>query len=199
MIQTTPKTISEQITAFCTEIDPTHEPVYVPVKPDSGAEFNECFRSVKNYIAEHTGDMQHGWIIWELPNEFLEAEFHSVWISPSGEFIDVTPKPDGETRILFVTDSTRVFEGRLVENRKKPLIHDDSAQNMLWIEHNRFLIKQKHYFDGEVNHEGATAEFSDWLNSQEARSPKIGRNSRCVCGSQKKFKICCGTWWKCQY
>lgn len=35
----------------------------------------------------------------------LTAEFHGVWRSPSGELVDITPKPRRETRIVFVADA----------------------------------------------------------------------------------------------
>ena len=35
---------------------------------------------------------------------FWTAEFHDVWVSPNGKLFDITPKPHGETSILFVVD-----------------------------------------------------------------------------------------------
>ena len=31
-----------------------------------------------------------------------------------------------------------------------------------------------------------------WLPSPVAVTPKVGRNERCLCGSGKKYKHCCG-------
>ena len=195
MPETTPPRISEQIIVFCGEIDSSNESVHVPVRPSVGADFNECFRNVANHIADHAGEIQYGWIIWEKPNLWLNAEFHAVWVSPTGEFIDVTPKVDGEGSILFLPDSKRSFNGPPVENRKKLLVDNELTRRWMWGEHNVSLIKEKHYQNGAVNHESFQAERDEWLESNYSTSPKIGRNDSCLCGSGKKFKACCIGWW----
>jgi hypothetical protein len=191
--QTTPTTISDAIIAFCRDIDSTQKPVYVSVKPVSGAVLNECFSSVRDYINQHYGGIKFGWIIWELPGIFLEAEFHAVWISPSHELVDITPKADNENAILFLPDSKRAYEDRLIENLRKPLIVN--ADTLRWLRdgHALFLIKQKHFRNGKVDVIAAQKEFEEWANLPgNADPPKIGRNDRCLCGSGKKFKHCCG-------
>ena len=195
MTETTPPRISEQIITFCVEIDSNNEPVHVPVRPSVGADFNECFRNVANHITNHSGEIQHGWIIWEMPNLWLNAEFHAVWVSSTGQFIDVTPKVDGESNILFLPDSKRLYKGQLVENWKKLLADNRFTRQWMWGEHNRSLIKEKHFRDGVVNHQSFQAERDQWIDSNDAKRPKIGRNGRCLCGSGKKFKACCIRWW----
>src|SRR5688572_11887872 len=80
------------------------DPVWVPVRPENGALPNECFYNLPDHIKKHSGSTQYGWTIWQCANLFVEGEFHAVWVSPKGEWIDITPKADGETRILFVPD-----------------------------------------------------------------------------------------------
>ena len=36
---------------------------------------------------EFGGNIEYGWMIWESPNLFIEAEFHAVWIDNKGEYI----------------------------------------------------------------------------------------------------------------
>jgi hypothetical protein len=192
MNPTTPTRISDGIRAFCGDIGPTQEPVYVPVRPVPQARINSCFLAVRDHITQNGGHIQHGWIIWELPKIFLEAEFHAVWVSPASETVDITPKIDNEDSILFLPDSKRVYEGRLVKNRRKPLVFNDFTLKWLWHEHNRHLIRQKHFRNGEVAAAVAAEELAQWMESQgEAGPPKFGRNAPCLCASGKKFKKCC--------
>jgi hypothetical protein len=118
---TTPKRITPAIRKFCRTIDPTQTPVYVPVQPDRGAEPNMCFPVVNQKVQRDGGSIQHGWTIWEWPSFMLEAEFHAVWVTPDGTYLDVVPKVDGERRILFLPDSQRVWERKVVPNRRKAL------------------------------------------------------------------------------
>lgn len=54
------------------------------------------------------GDIKYGWTIWQNSTiGFTEAEFHAVWVSDNGEFQDITPRTDGEKRIMFVPDHRR--------------------------------------------------------------------------------------------
>ena len=189
---TSPTRISTHITAFCKEIDPTKSPVFLPLQLDPQSKPDFCYENVRNYVALHAGDIQHGWIIWELPDVFLQAEFHAVRISPVGELIDITPKVDGENKILFLPDSKRVYnQNLLVESRLKPFTYNKATWYWMWTEHEKHKIKQKHFWNGKVNVQAANAEL-DFLNStEEGHTPKINRNASCICGSGKKFKRCC--------
>ncbi|MDO8728541.1 MAG: hypothetical protein Q7K26_01470 [bacterium] len=68
------------------------------------------------------GSVQAGWILGQDKNaQFCEAIFHSVWKSPNGDLIDVTPRQDQEKRILFVPDHIRHIE--LTEHNGHPAIN----------------------------------------------------------------------------
>lgn len=58
----------------------------------------------------------------------IEAEFHANWISPGGEEMDITPKPNGISRILFLPDSARTYDYRRdhyrIDNIRRPLADD---------------------------------------------------------------------------
>jgi hypothetical protein len=126
---TTPKQITEPILTLCGMIEGSElPPIYVPVKPLSGAPVNECIHIVRAKVAKDGGSILNGWIIWEWPFTYLEAEFHAIWVSTSGEKICVSPKPDGEKSILFIPDPHRPFpDGNRVRSvnlalRDHPLI-----------------------------------------------------------------------------
>jgi hypothetical protein len=57
-------------------------------------------------IKAEGGAIRFGWNIWEYAGVYLTAEFHAVWVDPSGNLIDITPKPDRETRIIFAGNQT---------------------------------------------------------------------------------------------
>lgn len=124
---TTPVNISDAIIKFCAKIDPTQTPVFITPKPNSKAILSECFSNVREHVRVLGGSMQLGWIIWETPDIMLEANFHAVWRSPDGQFVDVTPQIDGETKILFLPDSAAMIQketGDVVGMRRMPLVDD---------------------------------------------------------------------------
>ena len=105
-----PRVIHRFVVDLCDKIAPGTRPLRVLVRAEPDAQVNECFFNVRNKIARNGGDIQHGWAIWERPGLFVEAEFHAVWVSPDKELLDVTPKVDGESAILFLPDPKEVFD-----------------------------------------------------------------------------------------
>jgi hypothetical protein len=183
---TTPKEITDTIQEFCKEIDSLKEPIFVTVQPEPWCNVNECFNNVKNHIQRCGGSIQYGWIIWEIPNIFLEAEFHAVWVNPSGHYIDITPKLDSEKIILFLPDSMRLYEDKLIDNIRKPLVDNELTRNLIKDGQRNFKLKQKHFKNGKVD-VNAILEELEVINSK-----KVNRNDPCPCGSGKKYKKCCG-------
>lgn len=54
------------------------------------------------------GTLQHGWIFAEdAAKDFAEAQFHTVWCAPGDGLCDITPRADGEMRLMFVPDPDR--------------------------------------------------------------------------------------------
>ncbi len=96
-------------------------PYYVPVQPAPFAEVNDCFGAVPKQVELHGGHQQIGWTIWMWPKVLVEAEFHSIWISPEGQPIDITPKGAEIPRILFCPDNHRQYRGCQINNIRKPL------------------------------------------------------------------------------
>ncbi len=116
--ETMPTHVTEEIEKFCEEVAPGQMPVYVPVAPEGEAEIDKCHVNVDEHVKSHGGTPIYGWIIWQSP-ALLHALFHCNWLSPSGELIDITPKVDGETKILFLPDPANQWKGRYVPSRRK--------------------------------------------------------------------------------
>ena len=201
---TTPPDISSEIMQICQQLDPTQLPVYVPVRPWESSRVDSCFFNLPEKIAVDGGGIQHGWTIWERPDLLVEGEFHAVWVSPEGELIDITPKRDGETEILFLPDSKRTWTGELVDNVRMPLIDNEITRLLIKSSKQSFEIRKKHYRGGplveilaeiETLPEFLAEPFEQFVESYMPASPahrKVGRNEPCSCGSGKKYKKCCG-------
>ncbi|WP_139181725.1 hypothetical protein [Edaphosphingomonas haloaromaticamans] len=106
---TTPVTIGPMVAALIRQLG--GEPMRVPVVPQAGCEHGECFAGVSRLVGKTGGEMVTGWCIWERPRAWAEAEHHAVWRREDGSLIDPTPKPDGETEILFVPDASALWAG----------------------------------------------------------------------------------------
>ena len=110
------------IISFCQSICPESKGIYVPVDPLPNKPINECFSIVPEYITSNGGEQKIGWAIWYWPGVFIEAEFHCIWESPDGHLVDITPKQlPTINQILFLPDPTRHYEGRQVDNIRKPI------------------------------------------------------------------------------
>jgi hypothetical protein len=107
-MSTTPKKITKRVRKFIATLGNVGDPVYLSFTHISD-----------NYLAKHCLSnceaeqyfsgvpVIYGWVIWEDEGEkFIEAEFHAV-VKRGGRFIDITPRSDGESRVLFVPDKVR--------------------------------------------------------------------------------------------
>jgi hypothetical protein len=201
---TTPPEITDEIKSLCRRLDPSQTPVYVPVRPRAGSVMDSCFFNLPEKVAADGGSVQHGWTIWERPGLLIEGEFHAVWVSPEGEFVDITPKRDGEKEILFLPDNERVWTGELVDNVRLPLIDNEITRRLIKSSKESFESKKRHYKGGPLIQilaetgplpEFLAEPFEQFAESYMHSSPvrrKVGRNDPCICGSDKKYKKCCG-------
>ncbi len=81
-----------------------------------------CHFNVWLQTRHSEGKPLSGWIFAQDKQQcFAEAIFHSVWESPDGRLIDVTPRKDQEKRILFVPDPTRSIT--LTSYKGRPALH----------------------------------------------------------------------------
>jgi hypothetical protein len=149
---------------------------------------------------EHGGEIEYGWAIWEWPTVLIEAEFHAIWRAPDGRPVDVTPRVDDERIIAFVPDPIRVFEGRSLDNIRRPLRDDPVIHEFISLAEARFEIinrgpKAVQFGAVSVPAEEIMpviqrmAQLEEMLRSPYPTAP---RNDPCPCGSGKKYKKCHG-------
>lgn len=103
--ETTPVAITPKIQSFMEglSIEPS---VWTPVVDDPVGLFGWCSDGVLERVRLNGGSICYGWTIWELPKLLITAEFHAVWVDAHGKLWDITPKPAGETQILFAPDNS---------------------------------------------------------------------------------------------
>jgi hypothetical protein len=189
---TTPAEITDEILEVCSEIDPNSKPVFVSVVPAAGARHGYCMTDVPLFAEKNGGSVQFGWIIWQCLKVVLEAEFHACWIDEDNRLLDVVPKPDNETIILFLPDSRRVYQHKPIPNCRKVLVDNDYTRRWLMSGLKKEEIMAKHFKNDEVDAPAAAAKFERWVSLLPPGQPKIGRNDPCPCGSGEKYKRCCG-------
>jgi hypothetical protein len=201
-----PRRISEVVRDFCRGVVAEAEPTYLAVTPFPEDVERDCFMNVERHIADDGGSIQHGWRIWEWPNTMIEAEFHAVWRKPAGELVDVTPLPNRE-RILFLPDPERVWEGRQVNNIRKPLLQNPLVEEFIRLANERFEILnsgERAEMNGTLafNMEEAQ-EFEEQLKLSKAERRRLMNTIRrgaeieqlislCPCGSFVRYYRCCG-------
>ena len=89
------------------------------------------------------GTMITGWAIWEWPGLSVEAEFHAIWANSTGDLIDLTPNPLVPKQIVFLPDPRTRYEGRQIDNVRKPLVKDNDLIRFLFIFRRQFEIMNK--------------------------------------------------------
>ncbi|MEN1990215.1 hypothetical protein [Paenibacillus hubeiensis] len=129
----TPKEIDKSVLDFCKSITRKSVPEYVDLRPESWCKENECYNNVEQKVKECGGKRQLGWRIQVMPDPFpkfmIEAVHHAIWISETGEKIDITPQPASANRIVFVSDdSVKLGKYRIGEKYHAlincPIVHE---------------------------------------------------------------------------
>jgi hypothetical protein len=152
-------------------------------------------------MAAHSGTLLHGWRIGELPGIFIEAEFHGIWVSTTGEHVDVTPSQGGETRTLFLPDPNKTFDEQAFtrrDNIRLALNDHPTVRAFIALCEEIYRYEEAHtdprnprLFAVKESEYASMLQRKADLAEQLALLP-IGRNDPCRCGSGLKFKKCCG-------
>jgi len=114
----TPSKTDKNVLAFSERLSPGQKPFFVDVRPENGFEPVQCFPNVAEKVRRSGGKIVYGWEISLEPKIHLEAQFHAVWQSPDGRFVDVTPQLIPQDPILFLIDDRRTYTGTLVPDER---------------------------------------------------------------------------------
>ena len=199
----TPASLSAPLQALVREVVPDGTPVYVDVQAIEGAPSDECFVLVPEQVKRNGGDAVIGWSLWEWPSLFVEAEFHSVWRAPNDSLLDVSPKKSPTQKILFVPDPSRTYEGRQVNNVRKPLSRSPAILEFLRASDAEYEFMNRGERAGQHGHikvKDAEAEEYTAIQRTKAHSflemlrlkPSVDAYDPCLCGSGQKVKWCHG-------
>lgn len=187
-----PVGLPQRIRDFCKRIS-SDQPVLLSVRPESFSRIAECFDNVASKIEKEGGEVVHGWLIWDWPGVFTEAEFHAVWKSPEGVVRDVTPTYDGEKQVVFLPDASRTYQGRRVDSIRVAANENKIIGDFIK------LCEANHLRFGQVR-DGAQLEgheanlYKSFVQAKEfilgAIRNGANRNAQCACGSGERYKRC---------
>lgn len=116
IVTTTPSGINKHVRSLRDKIASPIEPVFVRVQARSDSRSSECIEATAKHVSEFGGSSVFGWQVWEWPGILIEGEFHAVWRSPDGEFLDVSKKDDNENLVLFIPDPRLTYNGETIDN-----------------------------------------------------------------------------------
>jgi hypothetical protein len=145
----------------------TNLPRYVPVQQDPHGLFGSCNVGVAEKIKSDGGTIRFGWCICEYPRLFLAAEFHAVWENHAGQLVDITPKPDGETRIVFAGDATYPPDFDFTKrpnNRRLRIYQPADRSELAQAKIATFTESQIKYEIGRASRKGLTLE--QWIEAR---------------------------------
>lgn len=194
---TTPPEITRAIRRLAEKVAFGNQAVYLTVQPEADAIVNECFPNVEAKVVRSGGRMLCGWQLWEWPHVLVEAEFHAVWVSPEGEMVDITPKPQGEARILFVPDQRRRYDGFVVDNVRMPLRDDQLIRDFIQVSEAKTKVMNRGERATQYGYVSVPAhEIEPLLAAQGFLGQSLMTGLRdhdpCLCGSGSKYKRCHG-------
>lgn len=195
MHTSTPKKITNHIRKLIAKVAPGQEAMYLPVRPDAAAKVNECFPNVEAKISQAGGSMLCGWQLWEWPNVCVEAEFHALWVSPEGEYVEITPKQYGEKIVLFVPNPSLSYTGFAKDNVRVALRDDLLIHHFIRVSEEIFKVmnrgeRARQYGNVSVpaNEIEPLMKAIDFLTT--SISSGLRDHSPCLCGHGRKYKRC---------
>lgn len=138
-----PRRITMPLRQFSASLD-ADPPVFLTPAPMPHARLALCFQNVSVIAEQGKGEMQTGWLLWQMETAYLVAERHAVLRTSTG-LVDITPQPDGAQRILFAPTPgpppTRTTPCRYFALSQHPLV----LRSVQLMERNQALIGSTGY------------------------------------------------------
>jgi len=200
LFQAAPKGLHTYVMDFCRSIS-SEQPAFIPIRSEKGGIENECIWNVRHQVEKSGGQMILGWNVSEWYGIMLEASFHAVWRTPSGELIDVTPNEANKDRSLFLPDAKLVYEEKQIDSILHPLISDDRLNEFISNQHEIFRLENTGDRALKHGHIILSQKDADRRGELKLRQNELmfaiadqtpGRNDYCRCGSGLKHKKCHG-------
>ena len=181
-------------------IDAEFEPIEIEVTPEGGALESDCFRIIDNKVKHEGGKMILGWQIWKSPF-LIEAECHAVWEDNDENLLDLTPKPKGINKILFIEDPRLVYEGKQIDNIRLNITKNKLVDDFIESFKTKFRLQNKgeranHYDLSEILTDSEISEIKEVVDLQIRIEILLNNggneHSKCFCDSGRKYKNCHG-------
>lgn len=151
-------------------------PVTVPRRSDDHAIYNWPADGIREKIAADGGSIRFGWRLQEWPNILLRAEFHAVWVNPTGTMVDITPAvPTGDSSV-FVPDPSYPEEFTSDErppSRYHPLYAPPDRTSEVAERIAALKPSQRAYEERRASKAGKTLE--EWMLRKFAPDPLLAR------------------------
>jgi SEC-C motif len=196
----TPSALTPQILAACKRLVPAATPLFVDRAPLPDALVNKCTFNVRRFLASHAGEMVLGWDVSVWDGVLLDCIGHAI--VRCGESLRcVTPSKYGEQRLLFLPDSSLTFDFE-DENARMPatqvsISSRSEVARLIDVQRAERTIRIKY----PVSSAPLMVEGNDAIQLQRLGSEKSklllavllatsDHNTRCPCGSGKKFRKC---------
>ncbi len=127
----TPNEISEEIISACRKIEKEQTPVLVRVGSTNEARKNFCVWNCDMAVKSWGGSVQHGWIVQQEPLLY-QFVYHVIWVSPTGEWIDITPHENKRGNIVFLpTKPQTPKDSMVIPNRWVARVDDPSVTELI--------------------------------------------------------------------
>ncbi len=138
----TPEEIDSDVTNIVQLLGIKKAPIYIDVTPEPYSKAIECFPNVDVKISRDGGAHCYGWQIWKT-EILIEAEFHAIWKSPSGDLRDITPKQIPISRILFLPDSEAIYSGCQIDNVRINITNNRLVDDFIELSNAIFRFENK--------------------------------------------------------
>lgn len=183
---TLPSSLNDEIGKFSRSIVLGASPVFVEVLASPGAIPNDCFNNVINQVKKFGGEVVYGWNVMEWPGVLLEAEFHAIWRKPTGELLDVSPREDGEPKILFIEDPENVYDGKMMISHQMALENSPpEAQSYINASQSLLKFRAARYVDDGKNGAVSVSQ-KDWSHLRILQADFVSARQRLIAATAKK-------------
>lgn len=195
-----PETVTPKLRETCKRLVPTSEPVFVDRKPGPSARVNKCTFNVQDFLQSNLGEMLLGWEITVWDNVLVDCVGHAV-VRQGDSLLCVTPSKYGDSRLLFLLDSSLSFDFSDPNARmpvaELPLSLRSEVASLIAATKREREIKIKY----PVSSQPLVVQGQDAVDLRQLEKLKStlmlkvilatsDHNTRCPCGSGKKFRKC---------
>ena len=193
----TPEMLTPKLREACKRLVPAFEPVFVDRKPLPGARINKCTFNVQEFLQSNLGEMVLGWEITVWDNVLVDCIGHAV-VREGNSLLCVTPSKPGDSRLLFLPDSSLSFDFSDPNARmpvaELPLSSRPEVASLIAATKREREIKIKY----PVSSQPLLIQGQDAVDLQQLEKLKStlmlkvilatsDHNTRCPCGSGKKI------------